>query len=301
VALNFYISEVQRLLHDPGATYFSTSDLTSYINTARNQVAIESQSVRALISGFIASVAVNAGGVNYSAQTSVSFASPSGGTGAVATPTIAVGAITAVTMVAPGSGFDTGATAIASDPTGAGSGAILTPTVSGANMMVIGQEVYTFASRQTQAQLTPGVQAIHGVMSITASWGASRPMLGRKDWTTFQAKYRAWAAGWLNNPVVWAQYGQGAKGSVYLAPIPANGFNMEWDTYCVPIALVDDSTLEAIPYPWTDAIPYYGAYRALLGNAQRAQDAANLFAQYEQFMKRARAMSETPFIPDAYE
>ena len=256
--------------------------------------------MRALISGFVASVAVNAGGTNYSAQTSISFASPSGGTGAVATPTIAAGVITAVTMVAPGSGFDPAATAIASDPTGAGHNAVLTPTVSGANMLVIGQEVYTFASRTAQAQLTPGVQAIHGVLSITASWGASRPMLGRKDWTTFQAKYRSWAAGWLNNPVVWASYGQGANGSVYLAPIPANPFNMEWDTYCVPIPLVNDGTAEAIPYPWTDAVPYYAAYLAA-SNAQRAQDAASMFGQYGVFMKRARAMSETPFIPDAYE
>jgi len=300
VALNAYLAQTQRLLHDPAAIYFSTADLTAYINIARSQAAIESQSVRALISGFVASVAVNAGGTNYSAQTSISFASPSGGTGAVATPTIAAGVITAVTMVAPGSGFDTGATAVASDPTGAGHNAVLTPTVSGANMLVIGQEVYTFASRQTQAQLTPGVSAIHGVLSITASWGASRPMLGRKDWTTFQAKYRPWAAGWLNNPVVWAQYGQGAKGSVYLAPIPANAFNMEWDTYCVPIPLVDDTTVEAIPYPWTDAIPYYAAYLAA-SNAQRAQDASSNFGQYEAFMKRARSMSETPFIPDAYE
>jgi hypothetical protein len=256
--------------------------------------------VRALISGFIASVAVNAGGTNYSAQTTISFASPSGGTGAVATPTIASGVITNATMVANGSGFDPGATAQATDPTGAGSGAILTASVSGANMMVVGQEVYTFASRQGQAQLTAGVQAIHGVLSVTASWGASRPMLQRKDWTTFQAKYRSWAAGWLNNPVVWAQYGQGANGSLYLAPIPANAFNMEWDTYCVPIALVDDTTPEAIPYPWTDPIPYYAAYLAF-SNAQRAQDAAAAFGQYEQFMSRARAMSEVPFIPDAYD
>jgi hypothetical protein len=63
---------------------------------------------------------------------------------------------------------------------------------------------------------------------------------------------------------------------------------------------VDDTTVEAIPYPWTDAIPYYAAYLAA-SNAQRAQDASSNFGQYEVFMKRARAMSETPFIPDAYE
>ena len=256
--------------------------------------------MRTLISGSIGSVAVNAGGAGYSAQTSISFSSPSGGTGAVATLTIAVGVITTVNIVAGGSGYDTNAVATITDPSGQGAGAATTVTTVGANMMVPGQELYTFASRAAQAQLVSGVQAIHGVLSIAASWGASRPALGRKDWGTFQAKYRAWAAGWLNNPTMWAQYGQGANGSVYLAPIPINAFNMEWDTFCIPIALVTDGTAEAIPYPWTDPIPYYAAYLAA-SNAQRTQDADRYFGQYETFMKRARAMSETPFIPDAYE
>jgi hypothetical protein len=47
--LNSYISQVQRLLHDPNAQLYSTSDLTIYINEARTQVAVESMSVRAVL------------------------------------------------------------------------------------------------------------------------------------------------------------------------------------------------------------------------------------------------------------
>jgi hypothetical protein len=47
--LSTYVSQVRRLLHDPNAQLFSTSDLESYINEARLQIAVESMSVRALL------------------------------------------------------------------------------------------------------------------------------------------------------------------------------------------------------------------------------------------------------------
>ena len=40
-ALSTYITQVQRLLHDPNAQFWSTSELTDYINEARNRVANE--------------------------------------------------------------------------------------------------------------------------------------------------------------------------------------------------------------------------------------------------------------------
>lgn len=300
MGLNSYLQQTQRLLHDPQAQYFLTADLTAFINIARSQIAIESQSIRVLISGYVDSVAVTAGGASYASSSTISLAGGSGGVGAVFTPTIVGGAITLATKVAPGSGFDAATVATLVDPTGAGSGATLVPTVLGQNLMVVGQEVYTFASRNAAAQLTPGVQAIHGVFSIAASWGSSKPTLGRKSWGEFQAKYRAWANGWLNNPVAWAQYGQGAAGTVYLAPIPSSAFSMDWDAFCVPIALNSDSDTEALPYPWTDAVPYYAAYLAL-ANAQRSGDSESMFQQYGIFMRRGRALSETPFIPSQYD
>jgi hypothetical protein len=300
VALANYILETQRLLHDPAAAYFSVADLTAYINTGRSEIAIAGQCVRVLLSGTVSSCAVSAGGTGYSARTGVTFSSASGGTGAAATLTIASGVITGVTMLSGGSGFDAAtATATASDP-GGGSGAVLVPTITGSNMMVVGQETYSFASRNPIAQLTSGVAAVHGVLAVAVSWGSTRPALKRRTWDSFQAKWRAWANGWLNNPIIWAQYGQGANGSIYLAPIPTNPFNMEWDTYCNVNALASDLDPEALPYPWTDCVPYYAAYRALF-NAQRYPDAQQMYAEYQKYLLTARKNSEPPFIPDPYD
>jgi len=296
MALNNYILETQRLLHDAAAAYFSVTDLTAYINTGRSEIAIAGQCVRVLCSGYIASVAVSAGGNNY-VRPAITFSSPSGGTGAVATPVFTPGGpITAVNVVAPGSGFDPAAVAVVSD-TGGGSGAVLVVTVNAANMMIVGQEVYPFSSIPTHGA---GIGGIHGVLAIAASWGSTRPALKRRSWDSFQAKWRAWANGWLNNPIVWAQYGQGANGSIYLAPIPTNNFNMEWDCYCNVNPLVLDADPEPIPYPWTDAVPYYAAYRALF-NAQRYQDSEMMFAEYQKYMLMARKNSDPPFIPDPYD
>ena len=300
MALNNYILETQRLLHDPAAAYFSVTDLTSYINTGRSEIAIAGQCVRVLISGFVQNTVVNVGGSNYSPATAITYSSPSGGTGAVGVPTIGGGgAITGVTMAAGGSGFDQNTVAVVSDP-GGGINAKVTPIVNGVNLMVVGQEVYTFASRLSQTLITPGANGIQGVLAVAVSWGSTRPALKRRSWDSFQAKWRAWANGWLNNPIIWAQYGQGANGSIYLAPIPTNPFNMEWDTYCNVAALASDSDPEAIPYPWTDCVPYYAAYRAYF-NAQRYQDAQQMYTEYQKYLGTARKYSDPPFIPDPYD
>src|SRR6185437_11555268 len=48
MALNAYLQQTSRLLHDPNNQNFSVSDLTAYINIARGQIASVSQSVRNL-------------------------------------------------------------------------------------------------------------------------------------------------------------------------------------------------------------------------------------------------------------
>ena len=75
---------------------------------------------------------------------------------------------------------------------------------------------------------------------------------------------------------------------------------MDWDCICTPVVLVDDTTAEAIPYPWTDCVPYFAAYLALM-NSRRPEEAANMFKLYETFMKRARSFSESTFVPSYYD
>src|SRR5262249_35613192 len=118
-------------------------------------------------------------------------------------------------------------------------------------------------------------------------------------WTDFQAYLRSYSTGLQNYPTVFSQYGQGEGGSLYLWPLPSQATDMEWDSYCTPIDLSADSDPEVIPYPWTDAVKFYAAYLAFQ-NAQRYEDADRMFGEYEKFMKRSRAMSDSPVVPDAY-
>jgi len=47
--LNYYVTQVQQLLHDPLAQNWSIPQLTGYINTARNRVAQDSKCLRQII------------------------------------------------------------------------------------------------------------------------------------------------------------------------------------------------------------------------------------------------------------
>jgi hypothetical protein len=224
LALNAYITRTQQLLHDPNAVFYPQTDLVSYINTARSQIAAEAMCVR-----------------------------------------------------------------------------VLPPSGPGQNVSVLGQEVYTFASLQPLIQATsPGVSTIMGVITIAVAQGTTlKPVLNQKAWSEFQALYRSYNIGLQNYPTVFAQYGQGASGSVYFWPIPSGVYAMDWDCYCLPIDLTSDTDVEAIPYPWTDAIPYFAAYLAF-SNAQRPDDADRMMAQYTMFMQRGTAFSNQLMIPGFY-
>jgi hypothetical protein len=91
-------------------------------------------------------------------------------------------------------------------------------------------------------------------------------------------------------PKEWSQFGQGVAGTIFVDPLPDQDYTLTLDTICYPDDLVDDTTVEVIPYPWTDCIPFFAAYYTLLG-AQRMADAEQMFERYERFMTRARGMS----------
>lgn len=303
MALVAYQQEVQRLLHDPAAAFYPLADLTVYINLARKRVALKGQCVRVLLSGgTVTGITVTAGGAAYSANPTVTI----GGVGnqAFATATVVAGAITAITVVSGGFGYLTAPPITITDTTG--SGATATAAVDNSASTVAGQEVYQFSTLNTLATKTQGVAGVIGLISIAAQWGAGntyKPMLSRKIWSDFQAYFRVYANSQVNFPAVWSQYGQGQKGSFYLFPIPSQQLAMDCDAFCSVINLVDDTTAEAIPDPWTDAVPYYACYLAYR-NSQRQQDAvgaAGMLKDYERVMAECRAESELGFVPDPYE
>lgn len=147
------------------------------------------------------------------------------------------------------------------------------------------QEVYPFSDWMPLVQdQAPGVQSVLHCRSLAIAIGVGgwKPMWRRLVWTDFQARFRIYNGtfyGIISEPGWWAQYGAGPIGSVYLAPIPSQQMPMDVDLTCVPFPLKTDNDPEPITYPWNDAVAYWAATLALLGQQRRedAQAMAQLF------------------------
>lgn len=148
---------------------------------------------------------------------------------------------------------------------------------------------------------TSGVSAVLNVRQISCS-ASTPPILNPWPWEYF---YQYFVATGLasGQPSDWAQYGPGTLGSFYLSPSPNSTPTIFLDTVCTPINLVDDTTPEAIPYPWTDAVPYFAAYLALMSaqTTTRTEYAMRMLQLYNEFKDRARRYSTPDVLPLQYE
>ena len=171
--------------------------------------------------------------------------------------------------------------------------------------IVAGTRQYPF-SDVVLSQPDPALSGIAGIFNIRLIWyqvGDGQKLLRPRPWAWFSAYL-------LNNPVppsgaprVWTQYGQGEDGSIFIDPIPDGTYTLPLDAVCVPVDLVDDTTIEAIPDPWTGAVCFLAAYYALLSaqSAQRQADGDRMMERYQQFKNKARTQSTPSVLPNQYE
>ena len=164
------------------------------------------------------------------------------------------------------------------------------PTVSGTN-------VYNFSSISVSG--TTGVQTVLHVRQASVTIGAGKASVRSRQFEWFQLYLLNEVVPVTGRPKTWAQYAEGILGSLYLHPVPDDIYTLNLDTVCLPIDLVDDTTPEAIPSLWTDAVPYFAAYMALL-SAQRSGDAEKMFNYYEVFTRRAREASTPDVLRNQY-
>ena len=59
---------------------------------------------------------------------------------------------------------------------------------------------------------------------------------------------------------------------------------MEWHCLCLPQDLIDDQSVDVIPYPWVDAVKFYAAHLAYL-EIQNFNSAQGMFGLFDQKMK----------------
>ena len=176
----------------------------------------------------------------------------------------------------------------------------------------IGLNNYAFSSIIIPSAAANGILGVWEIETLWYSVGSGMKWLRPRPWGWF-SRYE------LSNPVppsgppaVWSQFGQGAAaqssplpvggGSLYISPLPDIAYTVPVDAVCYPIPLVDDTTPEAIPYLWTDAVPYFAAYLALMAaqTNSRIEQAKTMFGLYEEFVARARRASTPMVLPGIY-
>lgn len=85
-------------------------------------------------------------------------------------------------------------------------------------------------------------------------------------------------------PAAYAFYG---PTTVMMGPPPAGNYISEWDFLCYNPDLVNDADQDAMPYPYTDPVPFLASSFAKL-QAQRFDEAAGFERVYNQSMARVR-------------
>jgi hypothetical protein len=164
---------------------------------------------------------------------------------------------------------------------------------------VANTQSYAFTEINVGVPATTGIQAPLHVRSAMFQIGVGdngnfgQKWMRPRNWEWFQLYKLNVRVPTVGQPEVWAQYAQGAGGSFYISPIPDDAYALMLDCVCYPIDLVNDTTVEAIPYLWTDAVPFGAAYFALMSaqGQQRSADADKMLERYKAFVDRARKVA----------
>jgi hypothetical protein len=285
MALFEYLKQTMRFLREQNMDFENTEDLTSYVNRARREIAMRAQCIRVLtpISGSIVSWKVTAGGTGYSASPTLTITGPdmpSGvlpnplGAQATATANVVGGVIKAIYSQYGGSGYFQPQMTITDV---SGTGATATPTLSWINTVNLGQEVYPFSGINLAAN--PGCQSVFHVRSVSIIYNNYRYTLPKYAFSVYQSMIRQYPFQYQYVPTFCSQFGQGVGGSFYMYPLPSEAYQVEWDCLCLPMDIQDDQGVEAMPAPWTDAVPYFAAHLAMLelGNWNGAKGYLELY------------------------
>jgi hypothetical protein len=159
---------------------------------------------------------------------------------------------------------------------------------------VAAQQLYQNLS-VTVPSVPTGISQLITPRSISFALGSSPNggllTLENRNWDWFNFYWLGFAAPPPGPPAAWAPREIGQGGSFYIGPAPDNGgpYSLLIDGVWSPDSLVSDTTPEAIPYPWIDAVQFYAAFKAFL-DAQRKADAGDVYTVYENTMQRARGI-----------
>jgi len=273
--LSSYITEVQRLLHDANSVFWTSSELTDYINDARERVARDTGCLRTLqitatpISNtgvpatiWTAGATVTAGEFVFN-NIFIYEVTVSGVLGSTAPPY-------------PDSSYTFPPSAPFTDGT--------------ATLQYSGPvEVIPFATISTGTTLD--------ILNVNIYWGNSRIPLRYLPWSNFNAQLRYWQ-NYVGRPVCFSIYGQN---TIYVGPVPDQAYVVEIDSTILPTALSLSSpnVNDQIQDPYTTPVAFYAAYKAKY--KEQSYGEAEIYKQ--EYAKQVQAVLNSVYtrrIPDPY-
>jgi len=273
--LSSYITEVQRLLHDANAVFWSTSELTDYINDARERVARDTGCLRTL----------------------QITATPISNTGVPATVWTAGETVTAGDFV-----FSN--IFIYEVITGGVLGTDAPPYPS-ANYTFPPSTPFTDGTATLQysgpAEIIPFATLTNGntldILNVNIYWGNSRIPLRYLPWSNFNAQLRYWQ-NYVGRPVCFSVYGQQ---QIYIGPVPDQAYVVEIDSTILPTPLTQSApnAVDPIQDPYTTPVAFYAAYKAKY--KEQSYGEAEIYKQ--EYLKHVQAVLNSVYtrrIPDPY-
>ena len=248
--LSTYITEVRRLLHDATGNFYTDSQLTDYINSARDRVVRDTGCLRIIQivqtpskvpdSATIGSV-VATNPVAWTASTPVAlndfifsnifiYQVTLAGTTGTTPPPYPQSQQNNITNYPPSTQFLNGT----------------------AGLTYVGncENIYYAAM--------PSGDRTLDIININLYWGNTRVPLDYLAWSDFNVRLRFWQ-NYLGRPLAFSNYGQS---NIYIGPIPDEAYQLEIDTVILPLPLVTANEVDTIKDPYTSSIKFYAAYLA---------------------------------------
>jgi len=273
--LSSYITEVQRLLHDANSVFWSTQELTDYINDARERVARDTGCLRTL----------------------QITATPISSTGVPATVWTAGATVTAGQFVFNNIFiYEVTVSGVLSStaPPYPASGYTFPPSTPFTNGTATLQysgpaEIIPYATIATGTTLD--------ILNVNIYWGNSRIPLRYLPWSNFNAQLRYWQ-NYVGRPVCFSVYGQN---TIYIGPVPDQAYVVEIDSTILPTPLssTNPSVTDQITDPYTTPVAFYAAYKAKY--KEQSYGEAEIYKQ--EYAKHIQAVLNSVYtrrIPDPY-
>ena len=262
-SLASYITDVRRLLHDANSNFYTDTQLTDYINEARQRVVRDSGALREVIVTQVPCQVAPGATIN----------------GALPSNPLAWAANTAYTLnqfvfsnifiyqvTQAGTSGDTAPPYPANNTNNYSNYPPSTQFLNGTvGLTYVGNcENISYAALTNlvgTSPLTPSSgTTILDVVNINLYWGNTRVPMDYLPWSDFNARLRFWQ-NYIGRPLAFSIYGQQ---QIYIGPVPDQVYQVEIDCVVLPTPLSFNtaSAVDPINDPYTSPVKYYAAYIA---------------------------------------